>query len=149
MELSQILQRLDYTISKAKELKPEQFVEPLFIKGFDTVLYQNFIGAFVGHYPAWKIQGFSYGKSSSFVHACLTVLPANSPDLFDELMLYYGLSRSFIKMLFYSHPFHKTILKAFLDSNKSCGVDLQSHIYKMEVIRKLLASGEITPMQEF
>lgn len=144
MELQEVLTRLDYTISKAKELKPEQFNYDEYITKFDFKNGCGTICCIAGHYPNWNIEGFYYDKS---FFASVEYLGIHYT--FSGLCDYHGLHKRIIRFLFYGGSVHHFSFIELNTSKRLWEFTLPDVIERFEHVRNLLASGEITPNQEF
>ena len=144
MELNKVLERLDYTISKAKELKPEQFDYSDIVMEFDELNECGTVCCILGHYPNWQIKGFSYFKS--IVDFEVDYSETDSFDIKDGLFHYHGISLTLVNFLFFGRG-NLFMNLPYYDDLKD--YSLSEVIQRFEHIRTLLASGEITPNQEF
>lgn len=144
MELNQVLQHLDYTISKAKELKPEQFDYSDVVMEFDELKKCGTVCCILGHYPNWQIKGFSYFKS--IVDFEVDYSETDSIDIKDGLSHYHGISLTLVNFLFFGRG---PLFRNLPHYNDLKDYSLSEVIQRFELVRKLLASGAITPMHPF
>ena len=141
MELNQVLERLDYTIEKAKGLKLNQFNYSEYVSKFDFENNCGTVCCIAGHYPNWNIEGFVYLNYS------LHSIP--SLYIIDALSDYHGLSEDIAYFLFHNYSINSPLFAEFEEILPLEKVTLSYVLERFEFVRKLLASGEITPNQEF
>jgi hypothetical protein len=143
MELPQILERLDYTIMKAKELKPEQFSFESYVSVFDEVNNCGTVCCIAGHYPNWGIDEFFF---EDFAFLFLTVASNLGDNISISLSKYHGLGIALIGYLFDGCGDYFTGLPYYRELSDYSLVEV---IQRFEHVRNLLASGEIEPNQVF
>ena len=131
MELNQILERLDYTIEKAKELKIKQFKYSSVVTDFDFIHNCGTVCCIFGHYPNWGIEGFYYDIDQ---WENVTVSGPNG-DWHTDLMAYHGLTWKTIHFLFFG--------SVISSPTQDIRLSLKNVIQRFKHVRKLLASGEM------
>jgi hypothetical protein len=146
MDLKLVLERLAFTIEKAKELKPEQFNYSCYVRYFDHDNNCGTVCCILGHYPNWGIIGFRYEKSVE-EPPMMIVEYGDFWDVSAGLIFYHGLSEDIIDFLFYGynieHSLFQTINDQFEDQNVC--LELNQVIQRFEYVYELLKTERITP----
>ena len=146
MNLPLVLERLAFTIEKAKELKPEQFNYSCYVRYFDHDNNCGTVCCIAGHYPNWGIKGFLY-ESIIEQPSMVAVTYNDFHDVELGLVFHHGLSADIIQFLFYGiniqHKLFEEINDQFEERNEC--LELHQVIQRFEYIYELLKMEQITP----
>lgn len=149
MELQLIIERLNATIEKLDELKPEQFSNGRFVSEFDTKEWKALKADTAGFYPIWfPDYGFKYVRND----AIWTIQKDGMNDITRALMQYHGLSTSLVHCLFYGKPIIKEfpIITSWKIEIKVTPLSSLGDVKKaFAQVRDLLQSQTIKPHIEY
>lgn len=146
MELQLVLERLAFTIEKAKELKPEQFDYSCYVKYFDHDNNCGTVCCILGHYPNWKVNGFYY-EPHAMGGSLMTVEYGGYLDVSFGLTNHHGLSIDIVGFLFYGKYIEDSLFEKINDPFEDQNVCLELHevIQRFEYVYELLKTEQITP----
>ena len=143
MELNQVLERLQFTIDKAKLLKDWQFVYCRYVTAYDVENACGTVCCIAGHYPNWGITEFSIIYNKDFYYNYQLVY--NEFETAENgLPFFHGISVDLVNFLFYGFPIEHHLFLQF-GAYYSSMLQLPQVITRFEYVHKLLAEGTILP----
>ena len=135
------MQRLQFTIDKAKLLKDEQFVYCRYVTTYDVENACGTVCCIAGHYPNWGIREFSINYNEDF-DSNYQLVYNEFENAKNGLSDFHGISIDLINFLFYGYPIEHPLFLQF-GAYYSSMLQLPQVITRFEYVHKLIAEGTI------